>query len=95
MSLKSRVKEFWEKTPCGAGDVTSVEPGDLDFFEAVERTRFEGDDFMFDVVGFDQWRAKQVLEVGCGLGTDLLQFARGGAEVHGVDLTEKSGDAHS
>jgi len=30
------------------------------------------------------------LEVGCGVGTDLLQFARAGARVHGVDLSRQS-----
>lgn len=89
MSLKARVKDFWEKSPCGAKDVALLEEGSLEFFEAIERMRFNGDDFMFDVVGFDQWKGKRVLEVGCGLGTDLLQFARGGAEVYGIDLTEK------
>lgn len=88
-SPKKRVKGFWEKRPCGSQDVTSVEEGSLEFFEAVERMRFEGDDFMFDIVGFNQWKGKKVLEVGCGLGTDLLQFARGGADVYGIDLTEK------
>lgn len=42
---------------------------------------------MHSVAGFDQWRDKRLLEVGCGLGTDLLQFARGGAHVCGLDLT--------
>src|SRR5438874_13347216 len=89
MPLKTQVKGFWEKNPCGANDVASVEQGQFEFFEAVERMRFQGDDFMFDVVGFDRWKGKKVLEVGCGLGTDLLQFARGGADVHAVDLTER------
>jgi ubiquinone/menaquinone biosynthesis C-methylase UbiE len=30
-----------------------------------------------------------VLEIGVGLGTDHVQFARAGARLHGVDLTEK------
>jgi len=48
-----------------------------------------GDEFMHRVVEFQHWTGKKVLEVGCGMGIDLLQFARGGAEVYGVDLTEK------
>ena len=87
--LKEQVKEFWEAAPCGSVDAGPVEEGSLAFFEEVERQRYEGDDFMREVAGFDQWRDKKVLEVGCGLGTDLLQFARGGAEVYGIDLTEK------
>lgn len=87
--LKQEVKSYWEKTPCGSGDVGSLDEGSLQFFEEVERQRYQGDSFMLDVVPFKSWRGKRVLEVGCGLGTDLLQFARGGALVHGIDLTEK------
>lgn len=90
MLLKQQVKDFWERSPCGAKDVVPRAEGSLEFFEAVEQMRFDGDDFMGDVVGFDRWKGKKVLEVGCGLGTDLLQFARGGAEVYGIDLTEKA-----
>jgi ubiquinone/menaquinone biosynthesis C-methylase UbiE len=88
--LKAQVREFWERSPCGAADANQTQEGTLAFFEEVEKQRYTGDDFMADVVGFDRWEGKKVLEVGCGLGTDLLQFARGGAEVYGVDLTEKA-----
>lgn len=86
-TLKTRVQAFWEASPCGAGDADFQPEGTLEFFEEVERQRYSGDDFMRKVVGFDQCRGKRLLEVGCGLGTDLLQFARGGAHVHGIDLT--------
>jgi SAM-dependent methyltransferase len=88
-SLKERVQEFWERDPCGTKDAT-LPTGTREFFEEVERQRFEGDEFMFDVAGFDRWSGRKVLEVGCGLGTDLLQFARGGAAVHAIDLTESA-----
>lgn len=87
--MKDQVKDFWERNPCGAKEIVNAEEGSLEFFDAIEQMRFEGDDCMLEVVGFDRWKGKKVLEVGCGLGTDLLQFARGGAEVYGVDLTEK------
>ena len=89
-SLKSHVREFWQRSPCGATDANRAREGTLEFFEEVEKQRYTGDDFMFEVVGFDQWKGKKILEVGCGLGTDLLQFAKGGAEVYAVDLTEKA-----
>ncbi len=38
---------------------------------------------------FDQHRGHRVLEVGCGTGCDLLQFARNGASAVGVDITDK------
>ena len=42
------------------------------------------------VMGFGKFRGARLLEIGCGMGTDLLQFARGGARCTGVDLTPRS-----
>jgi ubiquinone/menaquinone biosynthesis C-methylase UbiE len=84
---KERVRRYWQQDPCGAKDVIFPE-GTTEFFEEVERRRFEGDEFMRRMVGFDRWSGRRILEVGCGLGSDLLEFARGGARVVGTDLTE-------
>jgi len=88
-ALKQEVRQFWQNVPCGSADAPQEE-GSLAFFEEVEKQRYTGDDFMPEVAGFDRWRGKKILEVGCGLGTDLLQFARGGADVYAIDLTEKA-----
>jgi 2-polyprenyl-3-methyl-5-hydroxy-6-metoxy-1,4-benzoquinol methylase len=39
---------------------------------------------------FERWRGKRVLEIGFGIGTDTINFARAGAQVTAVDLSEKS-----
>jgi len=36
---------------------------------------------------FDKHRGEHVLEIGCGTGCDLLEFARNGAIATGVDIT--------
>jgi SAM-dependent methyltransferase len=38
-------------------------------------------------VDFDGYRGRSVLDVGCGAGVDLARFAKGGAEVTGVDVS--------
>jgi len=88
---KQRAREQWSKDPAGAVAGRQHEFASREFFDEVERHRYqEYAPWMPEVMGFDQFKGKRLLEVGCGMGTDLLQFARGGAQVTGVDLTPRS-----
>jgi ubiquinone/menaquinone biosynthesis C-methylase UbiE len=87
--LKQQVREYWDAHPCGT-QFTHLVPGSKEFYEEVERYRYETQPFMRKLMEFDNFRGKRLLEIGCGLGTDLLQFARGGAQVTGIDLTPAS-----
>jgi ubiquinone/menaquinone biosynthesis C-methylase UbiE len=55
----------------------------------LERIRDEREGFIDDVAQFDRWRGKRILEVGCGMGAELIRFARAGADVRAIDLTER------
>jgi SAM-dependent methyltransferase len=88
---KVRAREQWSQDPCGAEYDREHELGTREFFDAIERHRYsEYAPWMPQVMGFDQFRGARLLEIGCGMGTDLLQFARGGARCTGVDLTPRS-----
>jgi ubiquinone/menaquinone biosynthesis C-methylase UbiE len=88
---KRRAREQWSEDPCGAAYAREAELGTREFFEEVERHRYaEYAPWMPAVMGFDLFRDARLLEIGCGMGTDLLQFARGGARCTGVDLTPRS-----
>ncbi|MDQ5845014.1 MAG: class I SAM-dependent methyltransferase [Acidobacteriota bacterium] len=88
---KQRAREQWEQDPCGAVYGRDEEFGTREFFDEVERYRYqEYAPWMPEVMGFNRFRGQRLLEVGCGMGTDLLQFARGGALCTGVDLTPRS-----
>lgn len=87
LQLKQQVRDYWEAMPCGSGDELSP-MGTHEFLRDTELTRASRDPFMHETVGFANWRGKSVLEVGCGMGMDLVQFARAGADVSAVDLTE-------
>ena len=88
---KVRAREQWGQDPCGAEFDREHELGTREFFDAIEKHRYtEYAPWMPRVMGFDQFRGARLLEIGCGMGSDLLQFARGGARCIGIDLTPRS-----
>ena len=86
-TLKDRVRTYWQAEPCGTS-TTTAEPGTAEFYADVERKRYELEPFIPGFAEFERWRGKRVLEVGVGLGTDFVRFARAGANATGIDLTE-------
>lgn len=88
---KQRAREQWSKDPAGAVYGSQYEVGTREFFDEVERHRYqEYAPWMPEVMGFNEFAGARLLEVGCGMGTDLLQYARGGVKVTGIDLTPRS-----
>lgn len=83
----ARVRDFWELAPCGAKHGSSPE-GTREFFSEIEQRRYQLEPFIPSYARFDETRGQRVLEVGVGLGTDFVRFARAGAHATGVDLTE-------
>jgi 2-polyprenyl-3-methyl-5-hydroxy-6-metoxy-1,4-benzoquinol methylase len=75
----------WNATACGelAGDKYQLE-----YFERVAAERYRQQPWQHDYFRFDRFGGKDVLEIGIGQGSDLLQFAKAGARCHGVDITD-------
>jgi ubiquinone/menaquinone biosynthesis C-methylase UbiE len=74
----------WNTNPCGAVEGS---PDELAFFLEVEKARYLQQDWQQEYFRFDKYSGKRVLEIGVGLGTDLAQFAKAGAECHAIDIT--------
>jgi ubiquinone/menaquinone biosynthesis C-methylase UbiE len=85
----TEVRDYWNANPCNSR--LSQETDRRRYFEEVSRKRYEGRDWHVPIIAkFDSFRGKDVLEIGCGIGTDGMEFARCGARYIGVDLTPKS-----
>jgi ubiquinone/menaquinone biosynthesis C-methylase UbiE len=66
--------------------------GTKKFFKELDAYRFDKLDYLPRVVDFTGYPGKKLLEVGCGVGLDLVRFARGGAKTTGIDLAAVSID---
>jgi ubiquinone/menaquinone biosynthesis C-methylase UbiE len=85
----AEVEHFWNANPCQS----TLASGDnrRRYFAEISARRFHGREWHVpQVANFAGFRDKDVLEVGCGIATDGLEFARHGARYVGVDLTPKS-----
>ena len=88
--LKRRVKEHWEHDPCAIRYVDDRNGSVAETFADVDRHVYELDYMRAGFAEFERARGKKVLEVGLGVGSDLLNWVRSGAKVSGVDLTQAS-----
>ena len=85
------VKDYWNQRPCNIRHSPST-VGTREYFDQVEARKYLVEPHIPRFAQFEKWRDKRVLEIGCGIGTDTINFARHGAIVTAVDLSEKSLD---
>lgn len=84
-----KVQEYWDKRPCNICHSTS-QFGTKKYFNEVESRKYFVEPHIPEFAGFNNWKGKKVLEVGCGIGTDTINFARAGAKVTAVELSKES-----
>lgn len=89
MTITDRVRDYWNRQSCGT-DQTSSSKYSRQYFEEIEIFRYDHEPFIKGFADFSAWKGKKVLEVGYGAGTDFLQFAKAGADLTGIDLTDEA-----
>lgn len=85
----NKVQEFWDKNPCNIRHSPS-KVGTKKYFDEVEKRKYFVEPHIPEFAKFQKWKGKKVLEIGCGIGTDTINFARAGAKVTAVELSKKS-----
>ena len=88
-SATAHVREYWNRHIHDL-DITSHPVGSVGFFADLDQYHFEKLHHLLRLVDFKGYAGRRVLEVGCGAGTDLARFAKGGAVVSGVDLSSSA-----
>ena len=83
------VRTYWDDRPCNVKH-SKKEIGTKEYFDEVERKRYTAEPHIPNFADFQSWKGKKVLEVGCGMATEGINFARYGATYTGTDLSEES-----
>ncbi len=81
------VKKYWGKKNIPQQWYSKKEPFTLAWFNELSFKRY--DRYYPHIkkwAEFEYHRGEEVLEIGCGIGTDLIEYAKHGAVVSGIDL---------
>ncbi len=85
------VKKYWDRQPCNVNHSKKTFLS-RDYFNEVTKKRYFVERHIPKFANFKKYKNKNVLELGCGIGTDGIQFIKNGANYTGVELSKKSLD---
>lgn len=85
--LIAQIAAYWDEHIHDLS-VTTYPVGTPEFFRQLDEYRYGKLSYLPRLVDFASYPERNLLEVGCGVGIDLVRFARGGARVTGIDLSK-------
>lgn len=90
MSLIDEIRSYWHGKNIPQRWYSNKTPLSLQWFNEISYKRYAlYYNYLAQDAEFGAHAGEKVLEIGTGLGTDLVEYAKGGAEVYGVDLGEE------
>ena len=89
--LISRIAGYWDEHIHDLS-ITTGAVGTPGFFQQLDEYRYDKLNYLPRLVDFSSYKGKNLLEIGCGAGIDLVRFCRGGAIVTGIDLSKTAID---
>lgn len=91
MKLISKVENYWDRQPCNVNH-SKKKFLSKEYFNEVRKKRYFVEPHILTFADFKKYKNKAVLEIGCGIGTDGIEFIKNGANYFGIELSNNSLD---
>ena len=89
MKKINQVKKYWNKRPCNISH-SRKKLYSKEFFNEIKSKRYFVEKHIPKFAGFKNYKSKNVLEIGCGIGTDAVEFIKNGSIYIGTELSRAS-----
>jgi len=83
------IKNYWNKQPCNINH-SNAQSLSKKYFDEVRKKKYFVENHILKFADFKKYNKKNVLEIGCGIGTDAMEFIKNGAKYIGVDYSDES-----
>ena len=89
MATLDTVHDYWNSRPCNVKH-SKLSSESVEYYDEVAKKRYTSEPHIPEFMSCAAYTGKKVLELGCGIGTDAIQYAKAGAKITCVDLTENA-----
>jgi SAM-dependent methyltransferase len=89
--LKKQIRDYWTKNVPGLDvGLSKRSIDDPEFYRVIDKHRFENEPYLTNLIRPVVKPGGKLLEIGCGLGRDLREFAKNDMSVCGMDLAYRN-----
>tara|TARA_A100001015_G_scaffold275241_1_gene332358 strand:+ start:120 stop:923 length:804 start_codon:yes stop_codon:yes gene_type:complete len=87
--IYNKIKKYWNKQPCNINH-SQKKFLTKEYFNEVRNKKFFVEKHILSFAQHKKYKNKNVLEIGCGIGTDATEFIKHGANYIGIDYSDES-----